>query len=146
MPPPVLNELLPLTVTLVIVNVPPLFSIPAPPPFGALLPLTVLFVTDPTAPIIFCSMPPPPPLPVLPVTTQLVIVRLPPLKMPPPTESLLLPFRVTLVKVSVPLLSTPPPLLAPVTLPPLTVRLLIVTVLPELILKTRLTLLPLIVN
>src|SRR5206468_10240429 len=51
----------------------------------------------------------------------------------------------TLVKVSVPLLSTPPPLLpAPVTLPPLMVRLLIATVLPLLILNTRLALLPLI--
>src|SRR6266852_3452062 len=101
MPPPVLNELLPLTVTLVIVNVPPLFSIPAPPPVGALLPLTVLVVTDPTAPIIFCSMPPPPPLPLLPVTTQLVIVRLPPLTMPPPTGSFLLQVRVTFVIFSV---------------------------------------------
>src|SRR3954468_9643807 len=146
MPPPVLNELLPLTVTPVMVSVPPLFSIPAPPPLAELLPVTVLFDTDPTALTPFCSMPPPPFLPVLPVTTQLVIVKLLPLKIPPPKESLLLPFSVTLVKVSVPLLSTPPPLLAPVTLPPVTVRSLIVTVLPELILSTRLALLPLTVT
>src|SRR5438105_739184 len=142
MPPPVLNELLPLTVTLVLVNVPPLFSTPAPPPLGALFPLTVLLVSD-AVPEPFCSMPPPPVVPVLPLTTLLVTVRLPLLKMPPPKESLLLPFTVTLVRVSVPLLSTPPPLLTPVTLPPVIVRFEIVAVFPELILNTRLRLLPL---
>src|SRR5436190_24050588 len=144
MPPPVLNELFPLTVTLVMVRVPPLFSIPAPPPLAELLPITVEFDTDPTALTPFCSMPPPPFLPLLPLTTELVTVRLPLLKTPPPNESVLLAFTVTLVKVSVPLLSTPPPLLAPVTLPPVMVRLLIATVLPLLILKTRVALLPLI--
>src|SRR5215831_649981 len=61
----------------------------------------------------------------------------------PPTPLSVFPERVISASVKVPALKMPPPLAA--DLPPLMVRLLILTV-PELILNTRLALLPLIVN